>query len=502
MPVLHQLIDAREIEEFAEAYHRASGYPVPLDYLHRCLVFGMRRRGRLIGGVVVTGEAPLRTFARIPQPHRAAVEAAVDGTGTVELACVWIDRAHRSGLRSALFWYGLFLESGRRGARHVVFGTESESLRRMYLLGRPQVLYQGPVTVDGQQKQGTIFYSPVSHRWPALLRMTGYKMGPAWLRRRLAAVPPSDADRDVRSPGGVQADTAAAVPLRGLAVASGELVRGLSDRVSRRQRVRARAALGAAACDGFALVTGASSGIGLAYARQLAARGAGLLLVADEPEVESVAARLREEYGVRTDALVIDLSAEAAVDKVVSWVGQRRVEVLVNNAGTGVKGPFVAGDTSRYEHLIRVNLTTPVLLTLAFLPSMAGRGRGAVVHVASVNALSPMPRSAVYSATKTFLLTYATAIWYENRRRGVVFQTLLPGTTATRFHDRQHTDLPGWAAAPDRVAATSLARLGRHPVCVPGVLNQVFRALGAILPLRARTAAAGEALRASLGVRD
>jgi uncharacterized protein len=122
-----------------------------------------------------------------------------------------------------------------------------------------------------------------------------------------------------------------------------------------------------------------------------------------------------------------------------------------------------------------------------------------VIHVASVNALAPMPRSAVYSATKTFLLTYATAIWYENRERGVVFQTMLPGTTATAFHDKQHTDLPVWALAPTAVAESSLAALGRRPVHVTGLLNKAFRVLGGLMPLTARTAAAGAALTASLG---
>lgn len=508
MPVLHQLTTARDIDDFADAYERASGYRVPVDYLLRGLVFGMRHRGRLIGGVVVTGQAPFRTFERIPQPYRGAVEAAVDPSDTVELACVWIDRAYRSGWRSALLWYGLFLESGRRGVRHVVFGTESPGLQRMYMLGRPTVLYEGPVTVDGQRKEGRIFYSPVSHRWPALTRMTLYKMGVARFRHLIEAVPEHDPDvpyvHSEALHGGRertgQAGTAGAVPLRGVAVAVAETARGWVARLRRRQRTQARAALAAAVLDGWALVTGASSGIGLAYARQLAARGARLLLVADDPALEGVAARLRDEYDVRAEALVVDLTDEAAVDKIVSWVGQRRVEVLVNNAGVGAKGPFVTGDAAGYANLIQVNLTTPVQLTLALLPAMVARGRGAVIHVASVNALSPMPYSAVYSATKTFLLTYATAIWHENRDRGVAFQTLLPGTTATAFHDRQHTDLPAWAAAPDRVAAASLNSLGRHPVCVPGALNRAFRILGALMPLQARTAAAGEALRASLGV--
>jgi short-subunit dehydrogenase len=503
--VLSRLTRLDEIGEFAAAYERASGYRVPEDYLHRCLVFGMRHRGRLIGGVAITGEAPFRTLARLPEPDRDAVTARIDVARTVELTCAWLDPACRSGLRSAVFWYGLFLESGRRGARHVLFGTESASLQRMYLLGRPHVLYTGPVTVDGQRKNGWIFYSPVSHRWAALTRMTLYKAGLRGLAGAPGSAPqapmadqgapPADARR--HSP---QAGAAGAVPLRGLRAAAAETLRGCAGRLRPGRQVRARAALAAAGAGGWALVTGASCGIGLAYARRLAASGAGVLLVADDPGVAGIAARLRDEHGVRAEALVIDLADQAAVDKIVSWVDGRRIEVLVNNAGVGAKGPFTDGDPAQYASLLQVNLTTPVLLTRAVLPAMTARGRGAVIHVASVNALSPMPYSAVYSASKTFLYTYATAIWHENRDRGVVFQTVLPGTTATSFHDRQQTELPRWAAAPDEVAATSLAALGRHPVCVPGTLNRAFRLLGAVMPVTARTAAAAEALRASLGV--
>jgi short-subunit dehydrogenase len=499
VPVLHRLTRNDDIDEFVACYERASGYRVPLDYLHRGLVFGMRRRGRLIGGVVITGEAPLRTLIRVPEADRAAVAAAFDQRDTVELTCVWIDRAHRSGWRSALFWYGLFLQTGRRGVRHVLFGTESESLYRMYLLGRPRVVYSGPVTVDGTTRHGWIFHSPVAHRWSALTRMTLYKLGTPWLRRKQPQ-PAPDPRTDRATVHSGQAGQAGAVPLRGLAVAAAELTSGWVTRLRGTQRGMAEAAVAASRSSGWALVTGASSGIGLAYARQLAVAGAGLLLLADDQRLPGIAGRLRDEYGVRADALVVDLGTEAALDKVMDWIGQRRVEVLVNNAGLGAKGPFVDGDPAGYADLIRVNLTAPVMLTRALLPGMVARGRGAVIHVASVNALSPMPYSAVYSATKTFLLTYATAVWHENRDRGVVFQTLLPGTTATAFHDRQHTNLPAWAAAPDAVAAGSLRALGRHPVHVPGALNRVFRLLGALMPLRARTAAAGEALRASLGI--
>lgn len=502
--VLRQLSTSAEIEHYADAYERASGYRVPTEYLRRSLVFGYIRHGRLMGGVVMSGQAPFRTLDRIPDAYREQVATAIDPRDTVELVCVWLDRELRSGLASAVFWYGLFLETGRRGVRSVLFGTESRGLHQMYLLGRPRVLYSGPVTVDGQQRHGWIFHSPVANRWPALRRITFYKLRRG-RRPAAAAVETTEPVLDVapREPvasGSGQASHALAVPVRGLRVAAGEVARGLTARFDRTGPRRARAALAAAAVDGaWALVTGASSGIGLAYATRLAARGAGLLLVADDDAVEAVAASLRSEFGVRADALVVDLSNRDEVEKAISWIGDRRIEVLVNNAGVGLKGPFTAGDPDEYAHLIALNLLAPLLLTRALLPAMVARGRGAVIHVASVNALAPMPKSAVYSATKTFLLTYATAIWYENRDRGVVFQTMLPGTTATAFHEKQRTDLPVWALAPTAVAESSLAALGRRPVHVTGLLNKAFRILGGLMPLTARTAAAGAALTASLG---
>ncbi|MEU6201818.1 SDR family NAD(P)-dependent oxidoreductase [Streptomyces sp. NPDC047061] len=499
MPILHRLTTLPEIEEFADSYERASGYRVAADYLKRGLVLGMRRRGRLIGGAVMTGEAPLRTFARIPEARRGAVEASVDPDDTIELACVWLDPEHRSGPRSLLFWHGLFREGAASGVRHAVFGTESRGLHLMYTTAGARVLYAGPVTVDGRHKDGWIYDSRTADRRRALCRLALYKTG--LLRSRTPsgagehpAAPPPEVSR-------VQAGSAWAVPPRALTAAGRELLSGCAERLSgaRRTRTRAHAALDAAALGGWALVTGASSGIGLAYARLLAARGAGLLLVADAPELTDIAAELRDAYAVRVDALVVDLAEERATDKVVAWVADRRVEVLVNNAGVGAKGRFTAGDPAGYLSMINVNLTSQVLLDRALLPAMAARGRGAVIHVASVNALAPVPYSAVYSATKTFVLTYATAVRHELRDRGVVFQVLLPGTTATPFHAAQHTELPRWAASPEKVAATSLERLGRQHICVSGTLNRAFRTVSGLLPLPARTAAAREALRASLG---
>jgi hypothetical protein len=176
MGVLQRLTTSAHIEDYAAEYEKASGYRVPIDYLRQSLLFGYVRQGRLLGGVAISGSSPLRTLQRVPEPHRTEVAAAIDPHDTVELSCVWLNRELRSGPASALFWFGLFQESGRRGVGSVLFGTESARLCEMYLLGHPRVLYSGPVTVDGQQRHGWIFHSPVAARWPAMRRMTLYKL--------------------------------------------------------------------------------------------------------------------------------------------------------------------------------------------------------------------------------------------------------------------------------------------------------------------------------------
>lgn len=501
MPLLERLTTSAHLDEYAAAYERASGYRVSLDYLRRSLVFGVLRGGRLRGGVVISGQAPFRTFDRIPAPHRAAVAGAIDPADTVEIACVWLDGRLRGTRYALAFWPAVLLEASRRGAGHVLFGTESRGLCNLYRAAGPTLLYSGPVTVDGVRRHGWVFTAPVALLWRAIRRMTVHKM------RRAGRTPAPTFDRECvvyvpvrerRRP--APARRAFAVPLRGLAAAGGEIVRRSLGRMTSTDRRHAEAALAAAAVEGgWAVVTGASSGIGLAFVQRLAARGAGLLLISDEPGVSAVAERLRFEYGVRAEAFVADLSSEHGAATALGWIGSRRVEVLVNNAGIGAKGLFVNGAPDEYARMIGVNVLAPVLLTRGLLPGMVARGRGAVIHVASVNALAPMPRSAVYSATKTFLLAYATAVAHETRARGVVLQTLLPGTTATAFHDKQRTTLPSWALTPERVAASSLAALGREPVHVPGALNKALRVLASLLPLSARTAAAEAALTASLG---
>lgn len=177
MPILHRLSATSDIEEFIDGYERASGRRVPADYPHSSMTFGMRRRGRLIGGAIIGQRTPFRTLAFVPEAARTAVASAIEGTDTVELTCVWLDRAHRDGLRSVLLWCGIYLVTGRAGGDHLLFGANSASLRRFYVIGEPRLLYSGPVMIDGQESHGWIFHAPPSYRRKALLRLIPYKLG-------------------------------------------------------------------------------------------------------------------------------------------------------------------------------------------------------------------------------------------------------------------------------------------------------------------------------------
>ncbi|GHH63540.1 oxidoreductase [Streptosporangium violaceochromogenes] len=227
------------------------------------------------------------------------------------------------------------------------------------------------------------------------------------------------------------------------------------------------------------LITGASSGIGAATARAMAAAGADLVLAGrDRTRLEAVAA----ETGGR--AVVCDLAAQPRV--LAERAGP--VDVLVNNAGVGWSGPFARMSQETLQHLVAVNLIAPIRLTQLLLPGMIDAGRGHVVFVASIAGVIGVGREAVYSATKAGLITFAEALRHELRDfSGVGVSVLLPGVVDTPFFERRGTPYTRRAPAPippERVANAIVAaiRYERPESYVPGWLR---------LPARLRGAAPG-----------
>jgi uncharacterized protein len=226
------------------------------------------------------------------------------------------------------------------------------------------------------------------------------------------------------------------------------------------------------------LVTGASSGIGAAFARALAARGQDVVLVARSGgRLEALAAELSAAHGVRAEVVVADLADPGAPDAIVAELRDRAIEIdtLVNNAGFGTHGEFATLPAQRERDEIIVNVYAPAALARALLPGMIARKGGAIVNVASTAAFQPVPYMATYGATKAFLLSFGEALAEEVRAHGVRVVVLCPGQTETAFFTGIDEARVGRARTPEQVVATALRALERgQVVAVDGFANSVL----------------------------
>ncbi len=228
-----------------------------------------------------------------------------------------------------------------------------------------------------------------------------------------------------------------------------------------------------------ALVTGASSGIGAEYARQLAAGGYRVTLVARREErLTALQQELLDRYGMESDVLPADLSTDAGIDTVVERIrAMDDLTVLVNNAGFGTVGRLVNADPARQTEMVRLHVLATMELTQAALPGMTGRGSGAIINVSSIAAFIHMPGNVNYCATKAYINAFSETLAAELRGTGVQVQALCPGYTVTEFHDsseyarfdRSRSPSFLWMS-PREVVTESLRALERDNVIfVPGL---------------------------------
>jgi len=239
--------------------------------------------------------------------------------------------------------------------------------------------------------------------------------------------------------------------------------------------------------DRYALITGASSGIGAEFARQLAAEGVHLALVArDQQRLDALQAELRSAYPVAIETISADLGEVGSVARVAAFIQSLpRLDYLINNAGFGTTGFFAGSDIERQVAMVNVHVIATLRLCHTALPGMLACGSGAIVNVASVSAFAATPHSAVYSASKAALVNFTRGLHSELLGTGIRVQALCPGFTRTRFHDGdefkgfRQEKLPGfmWSRA-DRVVADSLRALRNNGpvVLVPGWINQLMAA--------------------------
>ena len=239
----------------------------------------------------------------------------------------------------------------------------------------------------------------------------------------------------------------------------------------------------------WAIITGASSGIGKALAIEFAAGGFNLFLSGrNEAALAEVAARCADKHRVETLIAIADLASVEGIDSLISALAAQpyRYEVLVNNAGFGIHGDFASGDVDRNVQLVNVQLTAALKLTKAVLPAMISARSGRILNVASVYSFSPVPFQSVYAASKAFLLSFSQSLESELHGTGVTVTVFCPGVTQTEFRrragigeKRKNAGISAETAA--RIAYRATLR-GTH-VVVPGLVNRLFVFLSRVLPV-------------------
>ncbi|MGB9177798.1 MAG: SDR family oxidoreductase [Pyrinomonadaceae bacterium] len=249
------------------------------------------------------------------------------------------------------------------------------------------------------------------------------------------------------------------------------------------------------------LITGASSGIGEAFARKLAARGENVLVVArSEDKLVALCNELGRESNVNAQYVALDLTEENAAARLFEETERRglEVELLINNAGFGSMGEFMAQELERELNMIDLNIKALVDLTYRFLAPMRERRRGAIINVASTAGFQPVPFMGTYAATKAFVLSFTEALWEENRPYGIKVMALCPGVTETNFFEAAGIEKPPMRVAqtPEQVVDTALRALERGKShVISGWANYLMIEAERLAPRKLVLRAAGSAFR-------
>ena len=245
----------------------------------------------------------------------------------------------------------------------------------------------------------------------------------------------------------------------------------------------------------WAVITGASSGIGAELATQLAARGLSVVLCARRKDrLETLAEELTRTRGIQVRVVEVDVGRADLADVLLAAVEGLDVGLVVSNAGFGAKGPFLASDVTRDLQMLDVNCRASLLIAHAFAKRLVARGRGGMIFTSSTAAFQGLPFTAHYAATKGYGLQLAEGLWYELRPHGVDVLALCPGPTDTEGPRRTGVDpdkVPVKMMSVRPVVEAALEGLGKVPVVIPGATNRLGYLLVKMLPRRVSTAIAG-----------
>lgn len=252
----------------------------------------------------------------------------------------------------------------------------------------------------------------------------------------------------------------------------------------------------------YALITGASSGIGECFARALAARGRNLVLVArSQDKLDALARELTSHHGVHAEPVALDLSETGAASHLAQILRERAfaIDLLINNAGFGAHGEFWQLPLERQSQMLRLNIDALVELTYLLLPAMIEKRRGAIINVSSTASFQPVPYTTVYSATKAFVTSFSMGLAEELRAYGIRVVTLCPGGTRTNFFDASHyqkRDFAGGLQTPEEVVRVGLRALERGGgLAISGLINRLQVASQRLAPRSLVVKVAGDMFR-------
>jgi short-subunit dehydrogenase len=234
-----------------------------------------------------------------------------------------------------------------------------------------------------------------------------------------------------------------------------------------------------------ALITGATAGIGRAYAFELASRGMDLVLVArDNERLTLLANELKNKFDIKTEILVADLTNKVALGEVACRAAAEDIELVINNAGFGIKQDFVGGGLAAEQDLLDVLVGAVLQITHAAMPGLVARNSGGVINVSSV---AGWLSSGTYSSAKAWVTSFSEALAFQHRTSKVHVMALCPGYTRTEFHQRANMEIssvPNWMWLDvDKVVKTSLKDFARNkPVSVPGLQYKILSFVAQYLP--------------------
>ncbi|QER38336.1 SDR family oxidoreductase [Acinetobacter suaedae] len=235
-----------------------------------------------------------------------------------------------------------------------------------------------------------------------------------------------------------------------------------------------------------ALITGASSGIGKAYARKFASLGIHLILTARSAQkLHDLADELRKKYNVNIEVIVLDLAQPNSTQILFDEIQARElsVEILINNAGFGKWTKFLDQPVSTYQEMITLNISSVTSLCYLFLPQMLANKKGLMINISSTGAFQPLPYIAVYGATKSYVLQFTEALAGEYASSGVKFLAVCPGNTETNFTQVAKANTSGMKSSTvDDVVSATVAALDKNkPTIVVGCSNYLMSQLPRIL---------------------